>query len=78
MNASGKKELLAIKVHEDVLLDILGFSEDKLDFTVESNVFTNHWWKWEYWILAHLNTAPSEVVILFEELARETVKKRND
>ena len=45
----GKKGIVSDpKVHEDVLVDILSFSEQIWIHCRESNVFTNYWWKWEY------------------------------
>ena len=72
----GKKGIVSDpKVHEDVLEDILSFSE-QIGFTVEKVTYspiTGGSGNIEF--LAHLrNTAPSEVHS-FEELARETVKE---
>ena len=72
----GKKGIVSDpKVHEDVLVDILSFSE-QIGFTVEKVTYspiTGGSGNIEF--LAHLkNTAPSEVRS-FEELARETVKE---
>ena len=72
----GKKGIVSDpKVHEDVLVDILSFSE-QIGFTVEKVTYspiTGGSGNIEF--LAHLkNTAPSEVHS-FEELARETVKE---
>ena len=64
-----------LKVHEDVLVDILSFSE-QIGFNVEKVTYspiTGGSGNIEF--LAHLkNTAPSKVCS-FEELARETVKE---
>lgn len=72
----GKKGIVSDpQVHEDVLEDILSFSE-QIGFTVEKVTYspiTGGSGNIEF--LAHLrNTAPSEVRS-FEELARETVKE---
>ena len=72
----GKKGIVSDpKVHEDVLVDILSFSE-QIGFTVEKVTYspiTGGSGNIEF--LAHLKNSAPSTVHSFEELARETVKE---